>query len=176
LEQLQRNCDVTVRWHSFQLHPPGSPPIPAAHRARIEASRPLFERQARERYGLEIHAGPFETDSRPALIAEKFAEAQGKEAEFHQAVMAAYWQQARSIDDLRVLQELAEQVGLDTSNFPEILSEPAYEAEVERDLWQAQEYGLDGVPALIFANKYLVMGAQPYNVLKQIVERVQAER
>jgi predicted DsbA family dithiol-disulfide isomerase len=37
-------------------------------------------------------------------------------------------------------------------------------------------YGLDGVPALVFADKYLVSGAQPYNVLKQVVEKVQAEQ
>ncbi len=33
-------------------------------------------------------------------------------------------------------------------------------------------YGLQGVPALIFNNKYLVSGVQPYEVLKQVVEKV----
>lgn len=126
-------------------------------------------------YGLEIHAGPFETDSRPALIAEKFAEAHGKGEEFHRAVMAAYWQQARTIDDMAVLKELATQVGLPTEHFEEALTQPAYEEAVEQDVQLAQEYGLDGVPALIFAEKYLVVGAQPYNLLKQVVERVLTE-
>jgi predicted DsbA family dithiol-disulfide isomerase len=46
---------------------------------------------------------------------------------------------------------------------------------VSADIDLARQYRLDGVPALVFAEKYLVMGAQPYNVLKQVVERVQAE-
>jgi predicted DsbA family dithiol-disulfide isomerase len=28
---------------------------------------------------------------------------------------------------------------------------------------------------MVFANKYLVVGAQPYNVLAQVVERVNSE-
>ena len=35
----------------------------------------------------------------------------------------------------------------------------------------AHAYGLTSVPALIFADHYLIMGAQPYQVLKQVVER-----
>jgi len=34
---------------------------------------------------------------------------------------------------------------------------------------------LTGVPALIFNNRYLVSGAQPYEVLRQVVEKVQEE-
>jgi predicted DsbA family dithiol-disulfide isomerase len=32
------------------------------------------------------------------------------------------------------------------------------------------------VPALVFANKYLVTGAQPYEVLVQVVEQIQDEQ
>lgn len=176
MDQLQQHYDVTLRWHSFQLRPPGSPPLPPEYRARIEASRPRLARQAREQYGIEMHPGPLETDSRPALIAEKFAEAHGKGAEFHRAVMSAYWQQARPIDDLTTLKELATQVGLSADELEAALSLPQYEQAVEQDIRLAQEYGLEGVPALIFAEKYLVVGAQPYNVLKQVTERVLAEQ
>ena len=34
---------------------------------------------------------------------------------------------------------------------------------------------MTGVPALVFAEKYLVMGAQPLEVLKQVVEQVKSE-
>jgi predicted DsbA family dithiol-disulfide isomerase len=176
LDQLQQHYDVTLQWHSFQLRPPGSPPLPPEYRARIEASRPRLARQAHEQYGIEMHPGPLETDSHPALIAEKFAEAHGKGAEFHRAVMSAYWQQARTIDDLTTLKELATQVGLSADELEAALSLPQYEQAVEQDIRLAQEYGLEGVPALIFAEKYLVVGAQPYNVLKQVTERVLAEQ
>lgn len=130
---------------------------------------------AREQYGLTVNAGPFGIDSRPALIAEKYAESQGKGEAFHKAVMDAYWQHARSIDDMSVLKECAESVGLDTTHVIEALSDPAFDAEVEEDVELAHAYRLNGVPALIFADKYLVSGAQPYDVLKRVIERVQQE-
>ena len=43
------------------------------------------------------------------------------------------------------------------------------------DVEQAHDYGLSGVPALVFANKYLVSGAQPYEVLTEVVEKIEAE-
>jgi predicted DsbA family dithiol-disulfide isomerase len=55
------------------------------------------------------------------------------------------------------------------------MTDPTYDAEVSADIDLAREYRLDGVPALVFADRYLVMGAQPYEVLKQIVEKVQDE-
>ena len=141
----------------------------------MERSRPLFQERAREQYGLEINSGPIGINSRPALVAEKYAESQGKGAAFHRAVMQAYWQQARSIDKQEVLQEIAARVDLNTDGFATLLENPQFNAEVDDDIALANEYGLDGVPALVFANRYLVVGAQPYDVLKRVVERVQDE-
>jgi len=175
LEQLEKQFDVAVDWRSFELRPKGAPPMSPQYRARIEASRPMLQKRAREQYGLEINVGPPGIDSRPALIAEKYAESQGKGEAFHKAVMQAYWQQARSIDDPVVLKEIAEQVGLNTENFDAVLTSPIFEAAVSADIDLAHEYGLTGVPALIFADRYLVMGAQPYEVLKQVVEKILEE-
>ena len=50
-----------------------------------------------------------------------------------------------------------------------------FDAEVSADVELAHEYGLNGVPALIFENKYLVSGAQPYDTLRRVVEKVQEE-
>lgn len=147
----------------------------AQKRAQIEASRPMLLQMARENYGLEINPGSFETDSRLGLIAIAFGEAHGKGPAYHKAVMSAYWQQAQDVSDIHVLQELAESVGLPTENFAAELERPEYAAAVDRDVQEAAMYGLNSVPALVFAEKYLVSGAQPYDVLKQVIERVQAE-
>jgi len=173
LEKLQKNYDVEIHWRSFMLRPPGSPPIPPEYRARIEASHTQLEKMAREQYGLELHPGPFGIDSRPALIAAKYAESQGKGNAFHAAGMHAYWQEGRSIDDPEVLREIAASVGLETEHFA--ATNPEYSAEVDEDMAEANAYGLQAVPALIFAEKYLLSGAQPYELLVQVVEKLQKE-
>ena len=175
MEKLEEHYDIDIHWRSFELRPAGSPPIPPEYRKRIEAARPMFDKRAREQYGLEINSGPFGINSRPALIADKYAESQGKGEAFHKAVMDAYWQQAHSIEDTNVLKEIAEHVGLNTENFEAVLTDPTYDAEVSSDIELAREYRLDGVPALVFAEKYLVVGAQPYDMLKQVIEKILEE-
>ena len=56
-----------------------------------------------------------------------------------------------------------------------MLADPTFDAEVSADVELAHAYRLNGVPALVFADKYLVSGAQPYDLLKEVVEKVQAE-
>ena len=36
----------------------------------------------------------------------------------------------------------------------------------------ASSVGIDAIPAHIFGRRYLVLGAQPYEVLKQVVDRL----
>lgn len=141
------------------------------------ASRPLLQKRAREQYGLEMNPGPVGTNSRPALVLEKYAQTQGegKGAAFHVAAMRAYWEQGKAIGDTTVLRAVAEEVGLNTKDFELILASEGFNEQVDADIELAHEYGMSGVPALIFADHYLVIGAQPYEVLKQVVERVKEE-
>ncbi|NJM42500.1 MAG: hypothetical protein HC853_18060 [Anaerolineae bacterium] len=62
----------------------------------------------------------------------------------------------------QVLEEVLQQVGLEPHQLETALSDLRYEAEVDEDIAQACEFGLEGVPALVFNNNYLITGAQPY--------------
>ena len=125
---------------------------------------------------MEINEGPFGVDSRPALVGAKFAEAQGMGDAYHDAVFRAYWQQAQSIEETEVLVGVARQVGLDEAEFVAALGMQQWDTAVTEDIYQAYQYGLHSVPALVFANKYLVNGAQPYEILVQVVEQLIGER
>lgn len=181
MESLQQSAEpdappVEVYWRSFELRPKGSPPIPPEYRRRIEAMRPQLLAIARERYGCEINQGPVGLDSRPILVGEKYAESKGLGPAYHAAVMRAYWQEARNIGDRTVLAEIAEAVGLPRDEFLAALDDPAFDAQVQADIDLAHAYGLNGVPALIFDNRYLVSGAQPADVLHRVVAQIAAEK
>ena len=149
--------------------------MPPEYRARIEAGRPQLEAMARERYGLELNVGPFGINSRPALVGAKFAEAQGVGEAYHDAMFRAYWQDAKNIEDLAVLAEVATAVGLNRDEFLAALDDPQYQNEMLADVQQAFQYGLSGVPALVYNNKYLVSGAQPYELLVEVAEKAAAD-
>jgi predicted DsbA family dithiol-disulfide isomerase len=175
LEKLEASHPVEVTWHSYQLRPKGSPPMAPEYRERIEANKPRLYAMAREQYGLELNQGPFTIDSRPALIGAKIAQESGKAQAYHRAVMRAYWLDAKDVGDREVLAEVAEGVGLNRAEFVVALDDAQYDELVQMDIDQAREYGFNGVPALVFDNKYLISGAQPYDVLVQATEQVQKE-
>ena len=150
--------------------------MPREYLARIEATTPRLNKLAREQYGIELNRGPMGIPSRAALIGAKYAEAQGKGPQYHDAVFRAYWQRANNISEVEVLTEIAQAIGLDRGAFLAALNDEQYDAQVEADVEQAYYYGLTGVPALIFGERYLVSGAQPYEVLRQVVEKIETEQ
>ena len=179
LEKLESEQKIEIIWRSYELRPKGSPPMPEEFRQRIEAGRPQFDAMALERYGIKLTHGPLGVDSRDAHIGMKYAEEQGVGREYHDAMFRAYWQDGLAIDQQNVLLDVAESVGLEREAFAEALQEPTYLHQVVADITQAQAMGLQGVPAMVFASKYLVSGAQPYEVLNKVIsdvnERLQVE-
>jgi predicted DsbA family dithiol-disulfide isomerase len=175
LEKLAASHGVTVQWHSFELRPKDAPPLPPEYKEKIMAGRPRLYAVARESYGLELNQGPWGINSRPALIGAKYAEAQGVGPAYHDAVMRAYWLEAKSIEELDVLAELAVAIGVDRDAFLAALNDTALEQEVLNDIAWAHTNGINGVPALVFQGKYLVSGAQPYDVLTNVVDQIRAE-
>jgi predicted DsbA family dithiol-disulfide isomerase len=51
-------------------------------------------------------------------------------------------------------------------------SSRSYDRMVQADIDTARRYGLNGAPAMIFNDRYLVSGAQPVEVLRQAVDRL----
>lgn len=146
--------------------------MPEAYKARIMAARPQFEAMAKAQYGIEINSGKFGINSRPALIGAKYAEHHGKGDAYHAALFRAYWQEAQDISDKQVLGSVAKNIGLDEMAFLVALDDSILESDVNQDILQAQMFQITGVPALVFINKYLIPGAQPYAELVRVVEYI----
>jgi predicted DsbA family dithiol-disulfide isomerase len=173
LEKLKTTHDVVIRWHSFELRPAGTPPIPEHILQRIMAGRPQFERTAREQHGIEINSGEFGINTHKAHVATQYAKYEGKGVEYHDALLRAYWLEARDISNSETLVEIGVTVGLNADEVQRALQDKTLDALVNSDINQAHTLGLNGVPALIFEQKYLVSGAQPYAVLADVVEQLQ---
>ena len=183
LAQLQVSRNVELEIRAYELRPAGSPPMPpaqeAAFRQRVSESWPRVQRLALERFGLELKRSEDGsiTPTRLAHIATKYVLSQSAaQAEaFHRAVFRAHWQELRDISAVDVLADLARGVGVDEAAFRAALTDPALAAAVEEDEAWANANGLNGVPAFILGERYLVSGAQPLSVLEQAVDRCEAE-
>ncbi|MEZ4595296.1 MAG: DsbA family protein, partial [Chloroflexota bacterium] len=65
---------------------------------------------------------------------------------------------------------------LNRDEFLDALNDPHYQNAMLADVQQAFQYGLSGVPALVYNNKYLVSGAQPYELLAEVAEKAAEEQ
>lgn len=71
--------------------------------------------------------------------------------------------------DIDSLKSYAEELGLDTETFNSCLDNGDMAAEVEADMAQGAEYGVQGTPAF-FINGEMISGAMPYSVFEEAIE------
>ena len=93
-----------------------------------------------------------------------------------EALLEAYFAQARSMGDHAVLRQVAGSAGLDPVRVAEVLSSDEFSGEVQGDVQLARDYGITGVPFFVVERKYGVSGAQPADQLLAVLERAWSER
>ncbi len=150
--------------------------MPEWYKERIKQMQPQFNAIAQNDYGKVINRGPAGINSRPALIGAKYAESQGAGEAYHEAMLRAYWQEGRNIEDREEMVAIAESVGLEREAYLAAVDDPQWEETMLADVQLAHDYMITGVPALLFEQKYFLSGAQPYpnlvNILEQVREKV----
>lgn len=178
LDQLAQEEDIEVIWRSFELRPKNAPPMPKdyeeAYKKRIAEAWPRTRQMAQANFGVEMRSHRWGISSRLALEGAKFAEEKGLGPAFHAAMFKAHFVDDDDFGDLEILANLAERVGLDRAEFVAAIESGAYARQVDLDVAQAHAYGINGVPATVIQDKYLVSGAQPLVALQEIVEQVKA--
>ena len=162
-----------MEWLPYELHPeipPGGLPreqvLPAQYRARVEAGL----RALAARAGLTLTSHERLINSRPALQAAEFARQQGRFKEVHAELFGLYWVEGVDISDPQILGGLAERLGLDRSALMRSLESDEYGDYLDARRQEALELMIDGIPAHVIADRYLVMGAQPYEHFERVMQ------
>ncbi len=101
--------------------------------------------------------------ARKAAEAAECADEQGKFWEYHDKLF-----ETQKLDEASLKQH-AKDLGLDTEQFNSCLDSGKYKDEVQKDLDDGIKAGVTGTPTF-FINGKKVVGAQPYSVIKQIID------
>jgi protein-disulfide isomerase len=108
---------------------------------------------------------PMHPQAQAAAEAAECANEQGKFWEMHDLLFAN--QEVLSDD---AYAGFAGQLGLNTQQFGDCLSNHKYAGEVAADQQDANAYGVSGAPAF-FVNEQMVVGAQPLSVFESLVDQ-----
>lgn len=175
IERLKRTFDISVRFVQFPLHPDtpadgmslqalfGGGPDDPARREKQARMKALMDAEGLP-YGERTHT----YNSRLAQELAKWAEEQPGGEAIHDALFRAYFVDARNIGQREVLVDIAGAIGLPADEADKMLAERSYRATVDADWEASRKIGVTGVPTFA-AGRYGVVGAQPYEVLEELV-------
>jgi predicted DsbA family dithiol-disulfide isomerase len=122
--------------------------------------------------GIDMQRPPLIPNTRKAHEATEFAKQAGRLLPFHRAVFRAYWESEQNIGDVEVLSRIGAECGLDTAALREAMGDGRYVAEVEEQIAWTRVAGITGVPTFIFDEKFALVGAQEYEVFRDLARRI----
>lgn len=175
-EKLRQTYDITVKLVHFPLHPDTPPEGKSLEELFAGRGYDLEAMYTRMKGLMDAEGLPYSRrthtyNSRLAQELGKWADTQPGGDKLHDAIYRAYFVDTKNIGDPEVLVALAESVGLSGAEARAVLAERRFEEAVDRDWMKSRAYGVTGVPTFV-AGGYGVVGAQPYEVLAQLVEKV----
>ena len=122
--------------------------------------------------GLQLSLHDRLINSRPALQAAEFAREQGHFNTMHHELFRAYWDEGRDVSHMSVLREVALRAGVDATGMEAAVAANRFGDYLDARRAEAEELMIDGIPAHVIADRYLVMGAQPYDVFERVMAKV----
>ena len=186
LERFPHRDEVEVVWRSFQLDP-GTPegethqtlPALAAKFGRpVEDVRGMMRHVEETAAGEGLHYDLANGVSGNTLLAHELlhlAAGRGLQGAVKERLLHAHFEEGRSVFDVDSLAALAAEIGLDEAEVRAALADHRHRAAVLDDIRTAQELGATGVPFFVVDRRYGAAGAQPADLLLQVLEQAWAD-
>jgi predicted DsbA family dithiol-disulfide isomerase len=185
LARFPGRSEVEVTWRAFELDP-------AAPRVRDKSSS--YAARLAKKYGVPVARAEAMISQMTEVAAAEgldfhfervqsgntfdahrllhLAGERGKQDALKERLLRGYFTEGEAIGEPEALTRLAIEVGLDTDEVVATLAGDSFTREVRADEDQARSLGISGVPFFVLDGRYGVSGAQPAEVLVQVLERV----
>ncbi len=186
LADFEHRDQVEVIWRSYQLDPQASRAsgekvtemlaqkygVSLEQAAKMHARVSAVAAQEGLVYHLDQaqHANTFDAHRLLHLAAERGLQQEAEERFFH-----AYFTEGKALGDAETLVQLASELGIAEDEARAALDSDAYADAVRADIRRARMFGIQGVPFFAIDEQYGVSGAQPSEVLQEVLEQAWAE-
>lgn len=94
----------------------------------------------------------------------QLAKSKGKGDAAEERLFKAYFTEGKNTADIPTLIQLGVEIGLDKTEIEAMLAGKQFAAEVLKDISEAEQIGVTGVPFFVFDRKFAVSGAQDTQV------------
>ncbi|MCQ8194309.1 DsbA family oxidoreductase [Streptomyces rugosispiralis] len=172
LGEFEHRADVRVRWRAFQLDPAAPTRSTTTISERMGRNLGMHQTQIRAQLdritglaaelGLNYRVGDARVvNSFDVHRLQAYADDVGIGDAVRERLMRAYTEERADLGSPQSLVQLATEAGLDPDQARRIVAGHDYAEAVQADGERARRLGINGVPAFLFAGRYLVSGAQP---------------
>ena len=181
--ELNPTHNFIIEWHPFQLNPA----MPKDGMDRREYLEAKFggQKEAIEVYsnidktatetGLSLNFGGIKrtpnTIDAHRLI--HWAGIEGRQNSIIDRLFKAYFQEGRDISEHSVLTRIASAAGMDQDVVRSLLKSDADKEDIKARDTDARKRGIQGVPAFVVANEYVIQGAQTIDIWDNIIKEIQ---
>jgi predicted DsbA family dithiol-disulfide isomerase len=179
VEKLKQKFEIDVRQVYFPLHP--DTPAEGLSLEALFAGRgfDLEAMHARLKSLMDAEGLPYghrthTYNSRLAQELAKWADGKPEFESLHGALYRAYFAEGRNIGDPETLIDIAQTSGLSADAAREVLATRSFSDSVDADWAHSRRLGVTGVPTFV-AGGYRVVGAQPVEVLLELLKAAGAE-
>ena len=186
LEQFENKANVEVVWKSFQLNP-DMKTDPAKNITEYLAEIKGWSIQQAKEMNAHVTNMAKEVglhyDFDKAIVANSFdahrliqlAKKHCKGDEAEEQLFKAYFTEGKNTDDHSTLIEIGISIGLNEIEVKQVLASDQFADDVRKDIIEAQQIGVRGVPFFVVDRKYGVSGAQPTEVFLETLTKAWAE-
>ena len=181
--ELNPTHNFIIEWHPFQLNPT----MPKDGMDRREYLEAKFggQKEAIEVYsnidktatetGLSLNFGGIKrtpnTIDAHRLI--HWAGIEGRQNSIIDRLFKAYFQEGRDISEHSVLTRIASAAGMDQDVVRSLLKSDADKEDIKARDTDVRKRGIQGVPAFVVANEYVIQGAQTIDIWDNIIKEIQ---
>jgi predicted DsbA family dithiol-disulfide isomerase len=182
LAGFEHRDDVQVTWRSFELDPgapaerprSGAEHLAEKYGASLEQARGMQDQMTAVAAGegLDFHferARGGNTFDAHRLV--HLAAAHGRQDAMEERLMRAYLTEGELMSDAATLERLADEVGLPAGPVRELLAGDRFADAVRDDERTGAALGIRGVPFFVVDRAFGASGAQPPEVLRELLDR-----
>lgn len=172
---------MKLQWNYFPLHPD----TPEEGRSledlfRGMSAEEIATKQKNMQNLMQQEGLPYATrtmtyNSRLAQELAKWCDAQPNGAALHTGLYHAYFVDGKNIAKIEELLKITEEIGLSVEEAKDVLENRQLQEAIDQDWQIAYQIGVTGVPTFV-ADQYMVVGAQPYEILEQLVQHAGATK
>lgn len=101
----------------------------------------------------------------------KWAKTFGKEAQFVELMMDAYFTKGLNVNENKELLAIVEQLDLPVDKAREVLASNQFAEELALDRYDIQQIPVTSVPFFVFENRYGIRGAEQIDIFKQTLRQ-----